>query len=114
MNLFDPHSTTEPAPAMTLDRHDIRRLRERFQRATKIDRYVIKQELTAVMVKHGEATDNSTAACTRLPRATIATLDRLATEYDTTASALIRESVLWCLEHGLYTRRTPTRAEEED
>ena len=114
MDLFSHSTNAEQRPLETLDHHDITRLRRKFQSATRLDRRRIRHELNAVMVACGEATDNSTQVGTRLPRSVVSTLDRLADDYHTTTAALIRESVLWFLEHELPKRRKQTPPEEED
>lgn len=97
----------------TLERRDLQRLKDTFQRATKTDRFLIRQELLNVMIKHGEATDNSTHLATRMTAREVQNLEHLAEVYDTTVAEIVRSAVRHYVADELSKRPKPHRTQED-
>ena len=112
MDLFS-NNDTPTHDGRTLTDDQVRRIRRTIREGTKVDRFVIRQELLAVQEEKGEATDNSTHIGARIRRDERNYLERFAASHDTTASELVREAVRYAIKNGLLEQWHPHREDEQ-
>ena len=111
MDLFS-NNDTPTYDGRTLTDDQVRRIRRAIREGTKVDRFVIRQELLAVQEEKGEATDNSTHIGARIRRDERNYLERFAASHDTTASELVREAVRYAMKNGMFDQWHPHRKDD--
>ena len=110
----DLFNNTAIDTVQTMDRRELETLRNRFENASRVDRFQVKKMLNEIMVTAHEATDNSTTMSTRIPRDLVTMLTSSAEIYNTTRASLLRDAVLFYVKNELPHRPTPHRPEDED
>jgi len=110
-NLFN-NTVIDTVP--TMDRRELETLRNRFENASRMDRFQVKKMLSEIVVTAHAATDNSTMLGTRIPRDLVTMLTSSAELFNTTRSRLIRDAILFYVQNELPHRPTPHRPEDED
>jgi hypothetical protein len=114
MNLFADDDNQTMPQGRTLTDDQVRRIRKTIREGTKTDRYIIKQDLLAVQVANGEATDNSTHIGARIARHEREQLERFAKSHGTYPSELVREAVRYAIKNDLFSQWHPHRTDEDE